>query len=720
MTLAANLLFIFPVTFVVLGFWLWRSQRWQLPASRQWLLALLLFAAWSTVLFSYALDSEANFLTTFRWRVLSNYLLSGALLAMAWTTGRYLSVPHKRLALPLGAGAILLLAAFLVDPSTLWPNLFDTVRLASQDVKQFDVWGAIWGATLFLPVFAAWIMVQQALRQLPDSVSSNQLRFWRLVLLLALAGCVPGLIRQPGQIFWSLSAAILFLAAGLLGSNVLGNSGLPEIRLVYRRIARLLLTVLPVLALTFLAIWIVVRTELGVQLTANNFGLAVTAALMSVAVVFSSQLFASLLSWLARRRRQPERQLAPLEWHDDMLDLQPLGQAMLTTVQQTLDTEDVWLALTDDGPAGRLLLRPLAHTAAAQLETSALAADSPLARQWRDQAGPLVQGDIFHLLDFREMSGAEQNQVKSWSRSVYIPLHAGQRLVGVLGLAPRANQQPYQGPDLQQMKALALQFGPLLAQARSLATLRQTNQYVFEQNQTLVRQNRRLQEQTTLYEQTLALIRPDIREPVTTLDIKWQQLYPQIPPSVDFRDEDMADPISSLKQQMGNLLLVINRVQKHSQFEFTPVHVEELCGQVLEQLENMAQARRVAINFLKDDHLPAICGDPDRLKEAIYYLIHNAIKFNKIGGAVEVTCDRQANAIRVTVSDTGVGVPSERLPAIWDGLALAPSLQGRPGMGLALARFIVQAHGGHVAAASQYGTGSIFSIFLPTYEPRII
>ncbi|MCB0027169.1 MAG: HAMP domain-containing histidine kinase, partial [Anaerolineales bacterium] len=289
-----------------------------------------------------------------------------------------------------------------------------------------------------------------------------------------------------------------------------------------------------------------------------------------------------------------------------------------------------------------------------------------------------------------------------------------------LGLAPRANQQPYQGPDLQQMKALALQFGPLLAQARSLATLRQTNQYVFEQNQTLVRQNRRLQEQTTLYEQTLALIRPDIREPVTTLDIKWQQLYPQIPPSVDFRDEDMADPISSLKQQMGNLLLVINRVQKHSQFEFTPVHVEELCGQVLEQLENMAQARRVAINFLKDDNLPAICGDPDRLKEAIYYLIHNAIKFNKIGGAVEVTCDRQANAIRVTVSDTGVGVPSERLPAIWDGLALAPSLQGRPGMGLALARFIVQAHGGHVAAASQYGTGSIFSIFLPTYEPRII
>ena len=718
-TIIAIFLFIIPITFIVHSFWLWRSERWQLPASRQWLLGLLLLAAWSLVLLSYLFDQEIAAVTVFRWRTASNYLLSGALLAIAWATGRYLNVPWRRLALPLGAGAILLLAAFLIDPATLWPDLFGMVRLASQEVRQFDVWGAVWGATLFLPIFAAWIMVQQALRQLPDSVSSNQLRFWRLVLLLLLAGCVPGLIRQPGEIFWSLAAALLFLPAGIAGSFVLGNGELPEIRTVYQRLVRLFLTVLPVLALTVLAIWILVRTELGEQLTANNFGLAITALLVSVAVVFSGQLVASLLGWLAQKRRQPERQLATLAWHDEMLDLQPLGQAMLATVQQALATEDVWLALADEGPAGRLQLRPLARTAEAELDTSTLEMESPLANQWRTQMRPLVQDDIFHLLDFQTMSALEKSLVKSWARALFMPLHAGQRLVGILGLGPRANQQPFLLPDLQQLTVLATQFGPLLAQARSLTTLRQTNQYVFTQNQALVRENNRLREIAALYNQSLALITPDIREPVTTLDMKWQTLYPQIPPSVDFQDEDMAVPISNLKQRMGNLLLVVNRVQKHSQFVFRPVQVADLCTQVLEQLENMAQARRVAVNFLQEENLPAVCGDAERLQEAIYYLVHNAIKFNKIGGAVEVSCDRQDNSIRVTVSDTGVGIPNERLPGIWDGWSAATQWQGRPGMGLALAKFIVQAHGGRVAAASQYGTGTVFSFFLPVYEPQI-
>ena len=661
------------------------------------------------------------FLVRFRWQSVSSYLLSGATLAALWTTGRYLKVQPRRLWLGLGAALILLVTAFFLDPTTIWANLFETISLANQDVSQFDIWGALWGATLFLPIFAAWIMVQQALRQLPESISSNQLHFWKLALLLMFAGCIPALIRQPGQPFWQLSGAILFAFAAGLGTYALGNSHLPEIRQVYRRLGQLLLTVLPVLALTFGAIWLVVRTDLGAQLTANNIGLVITAAIVSLAVVFLSQIFAALLARLGQRAGggQLSEPIA-LAWHDDMLDLLPLGQAILQTVQADLAVDDVWLALTDDGPAGRLMLRPLAHAAGDAPDVSSLAPESPLARQWRGNSRPLVNEDIFHLLDFQDMASQEKASVADWKRAVFAPLHAGQRLVGVLGIAPRGSQQPFSQPELNRLGAFAGQFGPLLAQARSLAALRQTNQFVFDQNQALVRDNRRLTEVSGLLGQSLALITPELREPVTSLDIKWQQLYPELPPSVDFGEGDMAEPIATLKQSLGNLLLVTNRVQKHSQFDFRTLKIAELCEQVVEQLDTMAQARRVSVNFMAEDGLPTVCGDGERLKESIYYLIHNAIKFNKIGGAVEVTCDLQRNAIRVSVSDTGVGVPPERLPSIWDGFNLSLNGKGRPGMGLALTRFIVQAHGGRVAAASQYGTGSVFSFFLPVYDPAVV
>jgi signal transduction histidine kinase len=108
------------------------------------------------------------------------------------------------------------------------------------------------------------------------------------------------------------------------------------------------------------------------------------------------------------------------------------------------------------------------------------------------------------------------------------------------------------------------------------------------------------------------------------------------------------------------------------------------------------------------------------LTEAAQHLLHNAIKFNKIGGVVRIECGVTGGEVYMHVADTGVGIPADRLDSIWSGLAEFQN--GRngsrrptkgPGLGLALTHFIISAHSGRVEAESKYGSGSRFAFYLP-------
>jgi signal transduction histidine kinase len=145
--------------------------------------------------------------------------------------------------------------------------------------------------------------------------------------------------------------------------------------------------------------------------------------------------------------------------------------------------------------------------------------------------------------------------------------------------------------------------------------------------------------------------------------------------------------------------------------------MDETIRQAIRQLSAMAEARRVEVDLVITGNLRPTQGDPEKLVEAVQHLLHNAIKFNKIGGQVRVECSSDGLELAISIADNGVGMPPVRLEAIWKGLPnleLKSAANGKQlGMGLLLARFIIQAHNGRLEASSKHGSGSIFTIHLP-------
>ena len=125
----------------------------------------------------------------------------------------------------------------------------------------------------------------------------------------------------------------------------------------------------------------------------------------------------------------------------------------------------------------------------------------------------------------------------------------------------------------------------------------------------------------------------------------------------------------------------------------------------------------MAIESELPEDLPAVDADRERVHQVLYNLLDNAVRFTPSGGAVTVSAHRHDGSVEVQVADTGVGIPPEHLPRLFERFYRADPARSREdggtGIGLAIARSVVEAHGGHIRAESRLGKGSVFTFDLP-------
>ena len=156
-----------------------------------------------------------------------------------------------------------------------------------------------------------------------------------------------------------------------------------------------------------------------------------------------------------------------------------------------------------------------------------------------------------------------------------------------------------------------------------------------------------------------------------------------------------------------------NRMEMHMQ----RMDLRELGQKAAAAMEGQAKNQGLTLTCDLPEEMPAVTGDPERIQQVIINIITNAIKYNKPQGSIAITGGVEAGQVFLRVEDTGIGVPKADLERLFERFYRVDKARSREsggtGLGLAIAKQIVETHGGRIGFDSEYGKGSIVTLYLP-------
>jgi GAF domain-containing protein len=336
---------------------------------------------------------------------------------------------------------------------------------------------------------------------------------------------------------------------------------------------------------------------------------------------------------------------------------------------------------------------------------------SPVQQWLKDHRQPLVIADV---RGHRLAAGIEDLIEKISLQSIAaVPIMHQGRVIGSLSGHQTRRQRRWAEDDVDLLAAVATQIGSTLENARLISEMREANR---------------------LKDEFLATLSHELRTPLTAIK-GWVDLLSEND-ALQF-DEELADGIEVIRNSASSLtqlisdLLDLSRIQRRVlRLERKPSDINLVILDAAQVVRPSAIARRLEMRLELDEHLPMAHVDPHRIQQVVWNLLNNAVKFTSEGGRIIVRSrlidsqgimlnDDEAEPVRwviIEVEDSGEGISPEFLPYVWDRFRQADGSSTRRhgglGIGLALVKELVEAHGGQVAAKSE-GGGATFTVRLP-------
>jgi signal transduction histidine kinase len=239
----------------------------------------------------------------------------------------------------------------------------------------------------------------------------------------------------------------------------------------------------------------------------------------------------------------------------------------------------------------------------------------------------------------------------------------------------------------------------------------------------LLERNQELNEALAAHDEFLSVAAHELRTPVTSLRLIAQGLVRTARRQREMTPDRLASVLGTLELQTDRLTQLVARLLDRAQLEAGKLRVEPVQTDLVALVESALAQRRDGskrhIAFDRPEHLEAEV-DPLRFEQVITNLVDNAVKFSPEGSTVTVSLTRDAAAIRLSVTDEGVGIPPEKREAIFDRFSQAHGQRYPSGMGLGLyiTREIVALHGGSITVEEPEHPGSRFVVTLPARRPR--
>ena len=178
------------------------------------------------------------------------------------------------------------------------------------------------------------------------------------------------------------------------------------------------------------------------------------------------------------------------------------------------------------------------------------------------------------------------------------------------------------------------------------------------------------------------------------------------------RIDSEVDRLTQLVEELTEL----SRIETgKAELKKEPIDLNKLVEEVIAQLSPQAERQQLSISREFATNLPSVLADKDRVRQVITNLVHNAIKFTPAGGRITITSRALEGSVVVHIADTGIGIPEEDLPRVFERFYKGDKARagGGTGMGLAIAKHVIQAHGGSIWVRSEEGEGSTFAFSLP-------
>ncbi len=220
-------------------------------------------------------------------------------------------------------------------------------------------------------------------------------------------------------------------------------------------------------------------------------------------------------------------------------------------------------------------------------------------------------------------------------------------------------------------------------------------------------------------EEILRIVAHDLRSPLNTISMATNLLL-----DIPATESDRVKRLKIIKRTgegmerlIKDLLSVTAIEAGRLSIDPRKLRVEDLFRDASEMLEATVREKSITLTVDRAADLPPVRGDPTRVLQVFSNLVGNAVKFTPAGGVITLSAARAEGVVQCTIADTGSGIPPEELPRIFGKFWQSKRGDHRGvGLGLAIARGIVEAHGGSIGVRSEVGRGSVFSFSLPVWS----
>jgi CheY-like chemotaxis protein len=231
------------------------------------------------------------------------------------------------------------------------------------------------------------------------------------------------------------------------------------------------------------------------------------------------------------------------------------------------------------------------------------------------------------------------------------------------------------------------------------------------------------EESNRLKDEFLATVSHELRTPLTAI-LGWARLLEDgaLDPEMTQQAIDTIWRNAKAQAQIVDDILDVSRIITGNLYiDLHPTEVTPVVQNAINVVRPTADAKGIRIETQIDPTPAVVSGDANRLQQVIWNLLSNAVKFTHSGGCVQVKVSQANRAVEISVTDSGQGIAREFLPYVFDRFSQADSTttrhHGGLGLGLAIARHLVEIHGGTIRAQSRgEGEGATFTITLPLLD----